>query len=724
MKKNDLLTLPILKATPAMMRMAAEDIPKKTTYKYWNGNYTREESKYDLFMRGAVREDILLVALYLPKSMRLGSRLPAYTVFMDKKADSWITYDYEKKRWLTAKLDRLFWEESYNVRTARWISEKDAKTVLNYLGTQTGDYWGILKYQQGVRADELKVRHRRETDPWDADLSQTPAKPKDWDKWVGKVGIPEHFIFYQYSKKGAKTGYCSYCEKDVPIRAPKHNKEGRCPCCRHKIIFKSMGKAGTIDTKDHFVYLMQRCKDGMMLRLFKASRRYRKGDYKNPGQCAFEIRRVIYDRCGYPLRAYYWGIYRQTITRWIKGGHMSATAYYYHDYNGRVYGKTLPDLMRRGLSRTGFMEYLKRKVTVDPERYFIVLKGLPQLEMFSKAGLPRLTDECLNPSSYDFREKLRLRDGTSMTKILGIDAQELKRLRENNGGLEFLNWLQYEKSTDKEIPDKVITWFCEHKLKSGDFKFIADRMSMVQIYNYLRRNMSKEHMECREVITTWADYLSMAARFAMDTSDEIVYRPTKLKLRHDELAARSISKDIAIQAGEVLQKFPHVEMICKSLARKYEYAGKDYVIKAPSNIEEIIVEGNNLHHCIANSDRYWERIERHESYLLFLRKADEPEQAYYTMEIEPGGTVRQIRTYYDRQNKDIDKARAFLCEWQAEVTKRLTEDDRKKAKKSRVLREQEFIQLRNDQVKIHTGHLAGRLLVEVLTADLMENVAA
>lgn len=181
------------------------------------------------------------------------------------------------------------------------------------------------------------VRHRRETDPWDADLSQTPAKPKDWDKWVGKVGIPEHFIFYQYSKKGAKTGYCSYCEKDVPIRAPKHNKEGLCPCCRHKIIFKSMGKAGTIDTKDHFVYLMQRCKDGMMLRLFKASRRYRKGDYKNPSQCAFEIRRVIYDRYGYPLRAYYWGIYRQTTTRWIKGGNMSSTAYYYHDYNGRVY---------------------------------------------------------------------------------------------------------------------------------------------------------------------------------------------------------------------------------------------------------------------------------------------------------------------------------------------------------------------------------------------------
>ena len=117
-------------------------------------------------------------------------------------------------------------------------------------------------------------------------------------------------------------------------------------------------------------------------------------------------------------------------------------------------------------------------------------------------------------------------------------------------------------------------------------------------------------------------------------------------------------------------------------------------------------------------------MEQHESYLLFLRKAKEPKQAYYTMEIEPGGTVRQIRTYYDVQNKDINKAREFLREWQSVIRSRLTEDDHKKARKSRELREQEFIQLRNDQVKIHTGHLVGRLLVEVLTADLMESVAA
>ena len=54
---------------------------------------------------------------------------------------------------------------------------------------------------------------------------------------------------------------------------------------------------------------------------------------------------------------------------------------------------------------------------------------------------------------------------------------------------------------------------------------------------------------------------------------------------------------------------------------------------------------------------------------------------------------------------------------------RLTSADRKEAAASRILREQEFEQMRQDNVVIHAGHLAGRRLVDVLTADLMENAA-
>ena len=147
------------------------------------------------------------------------------------------------------------------------------------------------------------------------------------------------------------------------------------------------------------------------------------------------------------------------------------------------------------------------------------------------------------------------------------------------------------------------------------------------------------------------------------------------------------------------------------------------MIAAPACVADVIRDGTQLHICTANSDRYWERIERKESYLLFLRRADEPEVPYYTMEIEPNGTVRQLRTYYDRQHSDIDAAREFLREWQQVVAERLTEEDRRMAGVSRALREQEFTRMRQDNVIIRTGDLAGQKLVDVLTADLMENVA-
>ena len=118
-----------------------------------------------------------------------------------------------------------------------------------------------------------------------------------------------------------------------------------------------------------------------------------------------------------------------------------------------------------------------------------------------------------------------------------------------------------------------------------------------------------------------------------------------------------------------------------------------------------------------------DRIQTNESYILFLRRVSAPDTPYYTLEVEPDGTVRQKRTKFDRQEPDIEDAKKFLAEWQRTIARRLTENDREKAAASRVLREREFDQMRRDNVIIYTGDLAGRRLVDVLTADLMENAA-
>ena len=48
--------------------------------------------------------------------------------------------------------------------------------------------------------------------------------------------------------------------------------------------------------------------------------------------------------------------------------------------------------------------------------------------------------------------------------------------------------------------------------------------------------------------------------------------------------------------------------------------------------------------------------------------------------------MRQKRTEYDRQKKDIEQATEFLQKWQRVITARLTESDKALAAESRILR--------------------------------------
>ena len=108
------------------------------------------------------------------------------------------------------------------------------------------------------------------------------------------------------------------------------------------------------------MYLIQRCEDGMMIREFTGERAYRKEDHRNEECCFREIRRAIFDNEGYGLSAYYWGDYKHENMRWIKTEICSSSTYsyyyYYRTHEGRIYGRTLPDLAKQELRKTGLAE--------------------------------------------------------------------------------------------------------------------------------------------------------------------------------------------------------------------------------------------------------------------------------------------------------------------------------------------------------------------------------
>ena len=721
MRKKELTAMPLLKVTPYMKRMAMEDVPK-TEIRYGR---TYKEYKRGGYTRCCIKDGILKLAIFYTEPMRMGATMPKYEMYFDKKKQEYITYDRENEKWLTSTYYNLS-SPNYLYYCAEKLhfSRETKKAVSRYFDNGNKGIGAIRVFQNQILADRLKAKHKRETDPWDEDLKQTPDLPKDWDAWVSKVGVPEHYIFYTYSKnKKGQTGYCSHCGRDVPIKEPRYNKEGFCPKCRARITYKAIGKCGCVETRHFTAHLIQRCEDGVMLREFSVKRIHRRYEHKNPYVYAHELRRVICNKSGVPMRAYYYATYKQTSPRWIGGCLASVSRGYFSNYyDGRVYGKTMPSLLNNELQRTGIWEYYKRKGTVEPERFLRALGEKPYLEKIAKVGLSTLFDEQAYRYYYGEDDIKIDTSQTSLTKMLGVNAQQLKRMRACNSGRQIWLWLRYEKTSGHAISDKVMGWLCSNKLTPKDFKFIREKMSMEQIYNYVNRQMRETDMDLKEVLNTWSDYLSMARRLNLDTDDAIIYRVRKLKQRHDELVEICNEKADAIRAGEILELFPNIEKVMAGLKSKYAFSDDKYTVIVPDKIEDILLEGRTLHHCVSD-DKYWERIATNESYVMFLRKTESPDKAYYTLEVEPCGTVRQKRTMYDRQNEDIEEARAFIRKWQKEIRDRMSGKDRKLAQKSKVLRLAEFAQMDKDNVLINTGLLQGQRLVDVLMADLMEVAA-
>lgn len=266
----------------------------------------------------------------------------------------------------------------------------------------------------------------------------------------------------------------------------------------------------------------------------------------------------------------------------------------------------------------------------------------------------------------------------------------------------------------------MISWFCSEEIAPDDLRFIRKNMSETQICHYIKRQMRENGMNSSEILTVWRDYLSMAERFGMNVDDSIVYRTGKLRQRHDELVERMEDENMLKRAEELQTEYPQTGQILQELKEIYEYADDVYSITVPSGITDILQEGRSLHHCVGKENIYFDRINRRESYILFLRKAAEPQKPWITLEMEPDGTVRQKSTAYSRQAEERPQIEAFLKKWQKKVTGRLTGKEKKLAENSRELRKKELAELREKQVIIRNGDFGGILAADMLEDDLME----
>lgn len=100
MEKQKLKKMKILEATDEMVQVAENDVPII-------GNMPYEKMTYPVGMliRAEEEENIVKIGFFFTEILAAGGRRPLYTLFIDKKKDCFIGYDYRLKSWTNKMLD-------------------------------------------------------------------------------------------------------------------------------------------------------------------------------------------------------------------------------------------------------------------------------------------------------------------------------------------------------------------------------------------------------------------------------------------------------------------------------------------------------------------------------------------------------------------------------------------------------------------------------------------
>lgn len=533
-----------------------------------------------------------------------------------------------------------------------------------------------------------------------------PPVPYDaWLYWLKCMNAPDYMI---YDKE--KSSYrCSSCGKLHNIRNLKHNMTAACPETGENVTVKKRQQRISFTGRLQLIQSVNA--DLSVSRFFDMKLIY---DVCGKHLVCDESVRILLERGKKKgkLRIHYSQAYTSSEPEvfgrefvYARSGKMWDTNPYNRKY-GEAYlwpegvqealkGTVYENLRLQETAQKGYsLDYNRIMANYDKSGYieYLVKLGLERLacEENSNLGLSTYRSNTLGSGGYYGRLNLK---GTNASEILGTDMQRIYRLRNNNGGNIMLSWLQYESFSGSRVTDEALKFYEDNGIRADGIKGLLDKMSPVKAMNYLKKQHEQYPKESiKDLITTWADYMSMAKRLKMDTDDEVVYRTKDLVKRHDELVEliREMRDDMVV--CEIAGKFPDAEDNLKEIRDRFTYSDGKYSIIVPGTIKEILDDGRQLHHCAASSERYFDRINRKETYLMFCRKAAEPDRAYYTLEVQPDGAVRQKRTFYNRQ-ENVEEIQKFIKKWQKEIKGRLTDSDRLLGKRSTVQNEIDIITL-------------------------------
>lgn len=626
---------------------------------------------------------ILLLNFFRCDDLTKGSKKAAFRTFLSN--DDYITQDItvSNTKWLTSAFHNMY--SSYNSRGKTvyfevWNSEgikvkdyiyinssSEKKIVENFFKKfkkpDDASVWqAVYRFQTSVMKNRLESRHSKEKAEIDKVMNTVKPVPKKFINWVKNVKLPKYLVYKAISKNKVECE-CTHCKSKMVVSKSelqsKNNKNGTCPSCGNEVMFKAKGRLGYITEYANYIIYVDPTEVGFVLRYFYIERFLFSSNLEVKDSIK-EMCRVFYSFKDDKTErdCYEWARYKQGEVRWCHSENKVNCG------ECLLYPVNLPQAWEHTPMKYSALEVLSKSVPNRDLRYELAMKEyreFPKFEWLFKMGLSNLSKNLIECGYYygtNSKGSIN-KNGSTIYDILMLNKVNVKILQELNGDIDILKILQVSQEYGFRFEaEQLKTYYEIYGLNTELLQEVGRNVTLHKIMRYIARESEKypDSVPChysygtrndkstkhRNMAHDWIEYLGWCEALQYDLSNMFIYMPKNFKRVHDRTAMEyQALKDR--EAADAKERYNNIiKQMKEDLANipVFNLHSDGLFIKLPENSDEIKKEGIALRHCVGG---YVDKVAKGETIILFIRKEDEPDKPYYTMEWK--GKVIQCRGY-------------------------------------------------------------------------------
>lgn len=299
--------------------------------------------------------------------------------------------------------------------------------------------------------------------------------------------------------------------------------------------------------------------------------------------------------------------------------------------------------------------------------YAITYLKYPQIEKMVKSDFDNMVNNWIHDCNNLQLYPRSFKNGNNMNEITKLPKFAWQLLKDE--GLtkdiakwnEFRVWVQKD-NLSKEQLETILN------LKIRDMQTIKAIRNILNteyngkklytldsLLNYLSRVDMYQAIRTEEAIIILRDYIKMA----LECNIEPITNSNSLKREHD-VVCRNYQLVLQAKREEFQASLGSIFKERSEELSKYEYKDDNLQVIVPKDIEDLMKEGRNNNNCVGS---YVESFAKKRSNIFFIRKNEEPEKSYITIEVN--NDFSGVRQAYYGSNREITKNDDlnFISKW-------------------------------------------------------------